>query len=171
MRIIRIALNVIIVVLIGLIGYTYYSMTTIEFNWVGQTNLIVWFILLTLNFLLLRFNYDRKTKNYLPGILFFLVSSIGATSLFLFPGKLFDLWNYVALTTLIFATFTLWRISSITMRSTLTKLGFLIAPSLLVLCLLLKWIPNYFGIIMITPLILTSGISLVSLFNKGSKTV
>ena len=171
MRIIRISLNIIVFLLLCLSAFTYYSMTNSDYDWIGQSNKIIWYLLLALNFLLLRFNYDHKTKRFWPGIILFIASCLGTTALFLFPVMIFELWNYVALITLCFATYTLWRIVNIQKNSSLFKALFLIAPLILSICLLLKWIPDYFGIIMLVFLAITTLISFKSLLNKSSKAI
>ena len=152
-------------------GYTYYSMTNTQYDWISQGNLIIWYFLLTLNFLLLRINYKRKSQNNRLGLFLFGASSLSATTLFIFPEMLFDIWNYVALVTLVFTTYTLWRITNLSNFSKRIKTAFFIAPGTLGLCLLLKWTPSNFGLIMLMPLLVTSAISILSLFNKSSKTM
>ena len=146
-------------------------MTNSDYDWVGQSNLIIWYSLLTLNFLLLRFNYNHKTKKYIPGIILFAISSISATALFLLPEMLFQIWNYVALGTLVFSTYTLWRIVNLSNKPILMKIAFLVAPVLIGMFLLFKCVPDYVGLIMLLALITTSFVSILSLFYKGSKTV
>ena len=166
MKIIKVILSLIIFLALIAIGYIFFDITNVSYDWLGEGKTLSILSLTTLSLILLRFGLQAGSKFNVVHVVLATLSVLASFYLIQNTEILLDFWRFGIFLFLIQSTFTLWAKLKITSNSITHRLLFLTGPILVGTCIITGWLSSFIVVVSGLALLVMTVVSITALFKN-----